>query len=208
MNHAAPDEDLLTTSRQPLATSMIWPEYGSAGRMESGMKSILAMSGALLLVAFGLTDAAWAQIPQYNAGPQTGGGGPTLKRSTRPVVSAYTGLLGAGVGSNSGIGYQFFTRVQPQIAANRAIGSLGNSVNRLQATQSLASGGLSNLSTEQQSVLQQQALTLGIGPTGHSVTYMSQSVYFQTNKQSSGAGGASPGRGGSSSTPSPIPGRR
>jgi hypothetical protein len=187
---------------------MIWPEYGSAGRRKSGMKSILAMSGALLLVAFALTDAAWAQIPQYNAGPQTGGGGPTLKRSTRPVVSAYTGLLGAGVGANSGIGYQFFTRVQPQIAANRAIGSLGNSVNRLQATQSLASGGLSNLSTEQQSVLQQQALTLGIGPTGHSVTYMSQSVYFQTNKQSGGAvGGGSGGRGGSS-TPSPIPGRR
>ena len=210
MNHASPDEDLLTTSRRPLATSMIWPEYGSAGRMESGMKRILAITGALLLGAFGLSDAAWAQIPQYNAGPQTGAGGPTLKRSTRPVVSAYTGLLGAGVGSNSGIGYQFFTRVQPQIAAGRAIGSLGNSVNRLQATQSLASGGLSNLSTEQQSVLQQQALTLGIGPTGHSVTYMSQSVYFQTNKQSGGAGstgGASSGRGSPSATP-PIPGRR
>ncbi len=111
------------------------------------MRTILAITGSLLLVAFGLTDAAWAQIPRYMAGPQTGGGGPTLKRSTRPVVSPYTGLLGAGVGSNSGIGYQFFTRVQPQIAAGRAIGSLGNSVSRLQATQSLASGGLSNLST-------------------------------------------------------------
>jgi hypothetical protein len=171
---------------------------------------ILAITGALLLVAFGLTDAAWAQIPQYNAGPQTGAGGPTLKRSTRPVVSAYTGLLGAGVGSNSGIGYQFFTRVQPQIAAGRAIGSLGNSVSRLQATQSLASGGLSNLSTEQQAVLQQQALTLGIGPTGHSVAYMSHSVYFQTNRLGGGAGstgGASSGRG-SGSSATPIPGRR
>jgi hypothetical protein len=175
------------------------------------MKTILAITGSLLLVAFGLTDAAWAQIPRYTAGPQSGGGGPTLKRSTRPVVSPYTGLLGAGVGSNSGIGYQFFTRVQPQIAAGRAIGSLGNSVSRLQATQSLASGGLSNLSTEQQAVLQQQALTLGIGPTGHPASYMTQSVYFQTNRQSGGAGsmgGGSSGRGSGTSATPPIPGRR
>ncbi len=144
MNRASPDEDLLTTSRSTTGN-----EYDLAGVPISGPdgerhEKDSGHHGSLLLVAFGFSDAAWAQIPQYNAGPQTGGGGPTLKRSTRPVVSAYTGLLGAGVGSNSGIGYQFFTRVQPQIAAGRAIGSLGNSVNRLQATQSLASGGLSN----------------------------------------------------------------
>jgi hypothetical protein len=200
MNLASRDEALPATSHRPLATSMIWPEYGSAGRMEDCMKRILAITAPLLLVAFGLTDAAWAQIPQYTAGPQTGGGGPSLKRSTRPVVSPYTGLLGAGVGSNSGIGYQFFTRVQPQVSANRALGSLGRSVNRLQATQSLASGGLSNLSAEQQLLLQQQATTLGIGPTGHPVAYMSHSVYFGTNMQRGGAGGAGFGTTGGASS--------
>jgi hypothetical protein len=163
------------------------------------MRKILTIAGSLLLIAAGVGDAAWAQIPQYTAGPQTGGGGPTLKRSTRPVVSAYTGLLGAGVGSNSGVGYQYFTRVQPQIAAGRAIGNLGNSVSRLQATQSLASGGLSNLSTEQQAILQQQALTLGIGPTGHPTGYMSHTIYFGTNLQSMGTRGAGGGGAGRSS---------
>jgi hypothetical protein len=190
---------------------MIWPDYGSAGRREDGMKRILAISGSLLLIAAAFNDAAWAQVPRYTAGPQTGAGGPSLKRSTRPVVSAYAGLLGAGVGSNSGIGYQFFTRVQPQIAAGRAIGSLGNSVSRLQATQSLASGGLSNLSAEQQAILQQQSLTLGIGATGHAASYMTQSVYFQTNRQTGGGasmGGGSAGRGSGTSTNPAIPVRR
>jgi hypothetical protein len=174
------------------------------------MKRILTIVGSLFILAAGLGDTVWAQIPQYATGPQTGAGGPTLRRSTRPVVSAYTGLLGAGVGSNSGIGYQYFTRVQPQIAAGRALGSLGNSVSRLQATQSLASGGLSNLSTEQQAILQQQATTLGIGPTGHATGYMSHTIYFGTNLQSGGARGAGGGTGGSSrSTPNPaVPVRR
>src|SRR5262249_29627352 len=145
------------------------------------------------------------------AGPQTGGGGPTLRRSNRPVVSAYAGLLGSGVGSNSGIGYQYFTRVQPQVSAAPALGSLGRSVNRLPATQSLASGGLSSLSPEQQATLQQRALTLGIGPTGHPVGYMSHTSYFGTNLQQRGAGGggAIPAAGGSSLNTNPsVPVRR
>jgi hypothetical protein len=174
------------------------------------MKRIFVITGTLLIVAAGFGDAAWAQIPQYAAGPASGSGGPSLKRSTRPVVSAYTGLLGAGVGANSGIGYQYFTRVQPQMQASRAIGSLGRSVNRLQA-QSLASGGLTSLTADQQLQAQQQGAGLGIGPTGHTVSYMSHTAYFGTNLQrNSGAGGSSGGGSSAASgTPNPsVPVRR
>jgi hypothetical protein len=177
------------------------------------MKRILAITGSLFLFATALGDAAWAQIPQYSAGPSSGAGGPSLKRSTRPVVSPYAGLLGSGVGANIGIGYQYFTRVQPQLQASRAIGSLGRSVNRLQA-QSLAAGGMTSLTADQQLLMQQQAAGVGIGPTGHSVSYLSHTSYFGTNLQkNSGAGGgggsSSGGPSASSSSPNPsVPVRR
>jgi hypothetical protein len=170
------------------------------------MNRILAVTGALLFVVAVTGDAAWAQIPQYQAGPQTGGGGPTLKRSTRPVVSTYAGLLGSGVGANSAIGYQYFTRVQPQLAASRAIGNLGRSVNRLQA-QNLGAGGLTSLTADQQLASQQQLVAAGIGPTGHSISYFSHLGYFGTNvRGSTGAGtGTTAGTGAASS---PLPARR
>jgi hypothetical protein len=167
------------------------------------MKKTLAIAGPLLVLALGFADVAWAQIPQYSAGPSSGSGGPRLKRSTRPVVSAYAGLLGSGVGANSGIGYQYFTRVQPQVQASRAIGSLGTSVNRLQAQSQLSN--LSGSTSDEQLQLQQQGLS--IGPTGHSFSYFSHTGYFGTNQQRNSASGS---RGsGSSSPPNPsVPVRR
>ena len=166
------------------------------------MRRILAITGPFLIVAVAFGDAAWAQIPQYSAGPSTGTGGPSLKRSNRPVVSPYAGLLGSGVGANSAIGYQYFTRVQPQLQASRAIGSLGKSVNRLQA-QSMSAGGLTSLSTDQQLLMQQQAAGLGIGPTGHSVGYMSHTIYFGTNLQRNSSGGGARGSSPSSTSTNP-----
>jgi hypothetical protein len=154
------------------------------------------------MLVIGFADTAWAQIPQYSAGPSSGTGGPRLKRSTRPVVSAYAGLLGSGVGANSGIGYQYFTRVQPQVQASRALGALGTSVNRLQAQSQLSN--LSASTSDQQLLLQQQGLA--IGPTGHSFSYFSQTSYFGTNQQRNSASG-SRGSGGSAPNPS-IPVRR
>lgn len=163
------------------------------------MKRICAVAGLLFLFLAAFGDAAWAQIPQYTAGPQTGSGGPRLKRSTRPVVSSYAGLLGSGVGANSAIGYQYFTRVQPQISASRAIGSLGQSVNRLQA-QSYAANGLTSLTAEQQLATQQQLAGAGIGTTGHPVGYFSHTIYFGTNLQRGGSAGAGVGGSAASST--------
>jgi hypothetical protein len=165
------------------------------------MKRIVLIAGAALFVAAS-GDQVWAQIPRYQAGPQTGTGGPSLKRSTRPTVSAYTGLLGSSVGAGGGVGYQYFTRVQPQINTARSLRSLGSSVNRLQS-QSQYGNTLSP--TQQQLLLQQQATGLSLGPTGHATGYFSQTRYFQTNLQggtvaSSGGGlggvpGSSPGFG-------------
>ncbi len=73
---------------------------GLSGRRSTDMRRILAITGPFLIVAVAFGDAAWAQIPQYSAGPSTGTGGPSLKRSNRPVVSPYAGLLGSGVGAN------------------------------------------------------------------------------------------------------------
>jgi hypothetical protein len=169
------------------------------------MNRILAIAGPFLIIAACFGDAAWAQIPQYSAGPQTGSGGPRLKRSTRPVVSSYAGLLGSGVGANSGIGYQYFTRVQPQVQASRALGALGTSVNRLQAQSQM--GNLSASTSDQQLLLQQQAGGQAIGPTGHSVGYLSHTSYFGTNLQRNSGSGSSGSS--SSSTPNPsIPVRR
>jgi hypothetical protein len=177
------------------------------------MKRIVLIVGAALCVAAD-GNQVWAQIPQYQAGPQTGSGGPTLKRSTRPAVSAYTGLLGSSVGAGGGVGYQYFTRVQPQVNTARALRSLGGSVNRLQS-QSSYGGTLSP--TQQQLLLQQQATGLSLGPTGHTTGYFSHSRYFQTNLQggtvlSSGGGlggvsGSSPGFG-SAGLSGGSPGRR
>src|SRR5580704_8594992 len=97
------------------------------GRRSAEMKPIVLIAGAAFF--FGACgDQVWAQIPQYQAGPQTGSGGPSLKRSTRPAVSSYTGLLGSGVGATGGLGYQYFTRVQPQVNAARSLNALGKSV--------------------------------------------------------------------------------
>jgi hypothetical protein len=155
------------------------------------MKPIVLIVGtAFFAVAF--SDSAWAQIPQYQAGPQTGQGGPTLKRSTRPVVSSYAGLLGSGVGASSAVGYQYFTRVQPQIAAQRGLNSLGRSVNRLNSQTS--NNSLSLL--QQEMMLQQmQGMGAGLGTTGHPTGYFSHTRYFNTSAQggttlgSSGLGG-------------------
>jgi hypothetical protein len=166
------------------------------------MKPIVLIAAvAGLAVACG--GQAWGQIPQYAAGPQTGGGGPTLKRSTRPVVAPSTGLLGSGVGANSAVGYQYFTRVIPQVNTARTLGSLGKSVNRLQSgAGSGASGSLAL--AQQQLLLQQQGIGLGLGPTGHATGYFSHTRYFSTNQQggtvlsSGGAGGGLGGIPGSS----------
>ncbi len=142
------------------------------------MKPIVLIAGAAFL-ALAAGDQVWAQIPQYQAGPQTGSGGPTLKRSTRPVVSAYAGLLGSGVGANSGVGYQYFTRVQPQVNAARALGSLNRSVNRLQST----TGANSLTLAQQQQLLAQQTTGSTLGATGHPTSYFSHTRYFGTNLQ-------------------------
>lgn len=144
------------------------------------MNRFLAIAGALLIVSCGWADPAWAQIPQFQSGPQSGTGGPTLRPSNRPVVSTYAGLLGSGVGANSALGYQYFTRVQPQLSASRAISNLGRSVNRLQA-QNLGANGLTSLTAEQQLAQQQQLVAAGIGPTGHAFSYNTQYLYFATN---------------------------
>jgi hypothetical protein len=163
------------------------------------MHRILAVAGALLVVACGWSDSAWAQIPQYQPGPTTGQGGPTLRPSTRPVVSTYAGLLGSGVGANSALGYQYFTRVQPQLAASRAINSLGRSVNRLQA-QNFGANGVTSLSAEQQLAQQQQLVAAGIGPTGHATSYYTHLAYFGTNLRG-GTGTSAGGLGGGGSSP-------
>jgi hypothetical protein len=160
------------------------------------MKRIVLIVGAAILAA-NSGNEVWAQIPQYSAGPQTGGGGPSLKRSTRPAVSAYTGLLCSQVGAGGGVGYQYFTRVQPQINTQRSLGTLGRSVNRLQS-QTTAGGGLGSLSPAQLAQLQsQQALGVGLGTTGHPTTYGSHTRYFATDKQGgtilSGGGGVGVG---------------
>ncbi len=149
---------------------------------------VLIAGGAFLALASG--DQVWGQIPQYQAGPQTGSGGPTLKRSTRPVVSAYAGLLGSGVGADRAVGYQYFTRVQPQVSAARGLATLNRSVNRLQST----TGSNSLTLAQQQLLLSQQGLGSTLGPTGHPTGYFSHTRYFGTNLQggtplSSGAGG-------------------
>jgi hypothetical protein len=156
------------------------------------MKPIAFIVGAVFFVV-ALGDAAWAQIPQYQAGPATGQGGPTLKRSTRPVVSAYAGLLGSGVGAQSGVGYQYFTRVQPQISAARGLSSLGRSVNRLNSQTSANGASL----LQQEMLLQQmQGMGAGLGTTGHPTGYFSHTRYFATNTQGGTIGSTGSGLGG------------
>jgi hypothetical protein len=164
------------------------------------MKRIVLIAGtaflAVLVVSFD-GETVFAQIPQYQAGPQTGTGGPSLKRSTRPAVSAYTGLLGSGVGAAGGVGYQYFTRVQPQVSTARSLRSLGQSVNRLQS-QPYGAAGLSL--SQQQLLLQQEATGLNLSTTGHPTGYFSHTRYFGTNLQGgtslSSGGGLGGGLGG------------
>jgi hypothetical protein len=167
------------------------------------MNRILAAAGAILIVACGGAECAWAQIPQFTPGPQTGTGGPTLRPSTRPVVSSYAGLLGSGVGANSALGYQYFTRVQPQLAASRAISNLGRSVNRLTA-QNFGANGLTSLTAEQQLAQQQQMVAAGIGPTGHPTSYYTHLAYFGTNLRGGTSGSTSGGIGVGGSSPYPT----
>ncbi len=172
------------------------------------MKRIVLIAGVALLAAT-YSDQLLAQIPQYQGGPQTGGGGgPSLKRSTRPAVSSYTGLLGSSVGASGGLGYQYFTRVIPQVNAARSINSLGRSVNRLQSQSGNSSSALSSM--QQELLLQQQAMGLSLGTTGHPTGYFSHTRYFGTNLQggtplSSGAGGGGLG-GGLGGIPGSSPG--
>jgi len=164
------------------------------------MKKIVLIAGAAFLIG-ACGDPVFAQIPQYQAGPQTGTGGPSLKRSTRPAVSAYTGLLGSGVGATGGLGYQYFTRVQPQVSTARSLGSLSRSVNRLQ-TQGTSSYAATLSPSQQQLLLEQQQMGQGLGPTGHPTGYFSHTRYFATNLQggttlsSGGLGGTGTGLGG------------
>jgi hypothetical protein len=167
------------------------------------MNRILAAAGAILIVSCGGAECAWAQIPQFTPGPQTGTGGPTLRPSTRPVVSSYAGLLGSGVGANSALGYQYFTRVQPQLAASRAISNLGRSVNRLTA-QNFGANGLTSLTAEQQLAQQQQMVAAGIGPTGHPTSYYTHLAYFGTNLRGGTSGSTSGGIGVGGSSPYPT----
>jgi hypothetical protein len=167
------------------------------------MTRILAFAGALLIVSCGWPDSACAQIPQFQPGPPSGTGGPTLRPSTRPVVSTYAGLLGSGVGANSALGYQYFTRVQPQLAASRAISQLGRSVNRLTA-QNFGTNGLTSLTAEQQLAQQQQLVAAGIGPTGHPTSYYSHLAYFGTNLRGSASGTSAGGLGVGGSSPYPT----
>ena len=158
------------------------------------MKRIVLIAGTAflaVLVSFN-GETAFGQIPQYQAGPQTGSGGPSLKRSTRPAVSAYTGLLGSNVGSQGGLGYQYFTRVQPQIATARSLRSLGQSVNRLQSNGSASTLSLS----QQQLLLQQQSTGLALSTTGHPTGYFSHTRYFGTNLQGGTALSSGGGYGG------------
>jgi hypothetical protein len=97
------------------------------------------------------------------------------------------------------VGYQYFTRVQPQVNTQRALGNLGRSVNRLQS-QTQAGGALGSLSPAQVAQLQQQqALGIGLGTTGHPTGYGSHIRYFATDKQGgtilSGGGGSGVGGG-------------
>jgi hypothetical protein len=154
------------------------------------MKRLMLVAGtAFLLVAAG--DAAWAQIPQYSSGPSAGSGGPSLQRSKVPVVSRYTGLLGSSVGAAGGVGYQNFTRVQPQQNAANAIGNLRNAVNKLEGGQT--SGTSTGSPFMNQSL---QAAIDAVGPTGHTVGYMSHRTYFGTSAAPAGFGQTSGGAGG------------
>jgi hypothetical protein len=183
---------------------MIQAEFRSVGWMEHQHEKVSSHRRTIPDLSGRIRRHCVGPDPQYTAGPQTGSGGPRLKRSTRPVVSTYAGLLGSGVGANSGIGYQYFTRVQPQLQASRALGALGTSVNRLQAQSQM--GNLS-ASTSDQQLLLQQGGGLAIGPTGHSVGYLSHTSYFGTNLQRNSGSGSSGSS--ASSTPNPsIPGRR
>lgn len=162
------------------------------------MKRLLIITATMFL-ANCLEDCTWAQIPDFKTGPATGGGGPTLKRSTRPVVSPYVGLLGSTVGANSAFGYQYFTRVQPQINAARGLRTLGRSVNQLQA-RSQSPTSLNSSLSQQQLMLQQLDLQngtpLAIGTTGHPVGYMSHTRYFGTNLTGGTGQSSLPGLGG------------
>lgn len=182
------------------ADMMMGEATPDAGDGAQKMKPIVLIAGAAFF-AVALGDAAWAQIPQYQAGPTTGQGGPTLKRNTRPVVSSYTGLLGSGVGASSAVGYQYFTRVQPQVATARALGGLGRSVNRLQSQTSVNSLSL----LQQEMLLQQQGMGAGLGTTGHPTGYFSHTRYFATNLQG-GTGLSSSGVGGLGGIPGSSPG--
>jgi len=116
------------------------------------------------------------------------------------VVSSYAGLLGSGVGASSALGYQYFTRVQPQLAASRAISNLGRSVNRLQA-QNFGANGVTSLTAEQQLAQQQQLVAAGIGPTGHAFSYYTHLAYFGTNLRGGTTGSAMGGLGVGGSNP-------
>jgi hypothetical protein len=145
------------------------------------MKRVLLTAAAALFLAVAC-DSAHAQIPQFSAGPPAGSGGPTLQRSKAPVVSRYTGLLGSSVGVTGGVGYQYFTRVQPQQQAANAIGNLRSAVDKLQGGQTGSSAQSAN------PAFLQAAPQQGLGPTGHFVGYFSHRVYFGTSAAPAGFG--------------------
>jgi hypothetical protein len=154
------------------------------------MKRVMLIAGTAFILA-ATSDAAWAQIPQYSSGPTTGSGGPSLQRSKAPVVSRYTGLLGSQVGAGGGVGYQYFTRVQPQQNAANQIGNLRNAVNKLESGPSGGTSSSSPFGTQFQA-----APTDQIGPTGHYVGYLSHRTYFGTSAAPAGFGQTSGGAGG------------
>lgn len=151
------------------------------------MKRVLLTAATAILLAVAC-DSARAQIPQFSAGPPAGSGGPRLQRSNVPVVSRYTGLLGSQVGVAGGVGYQYFTRVQPQQTAANAIGNLRNAVNKLQG-QSATPASAAN-PTFLQAPPQE-----GLGPTGHYVGYFSHRTYFGTAQSPAGFGTTGTGGG-------------
>jgi hypothetical protein len=90
-------------------------------------------------------------------------------------------LLGSNRGGG-GLGYQYFTRVQPQRAAARQIRQLDRDVNTLAYQSQVQSQQLAQDPLLAQSQAN-QAAALAIGPTGHPVGYMSHTQYFGTNLQ-------------------------
>lgn len=92
--------------------------------------------------------------------------GPSLRRSNRPTTSPYLNLLDSDARGN-GIGFNYFSRVRPEI-------QLRNQGNKLQ-------GSLDNLqrqAAQQQQEQPKQSGASALTPTGHAATFMNYGNYY------------------------------